>query len=271
MKKYGITELARLFGISSEAIRKYEKKGVLNIGRNDQNQYRQYDIWDISALFHVRKYTQMGFGVTKTADLMNTTDIDLTIEEIRQRQRELTEEIIYRQKVMARLDEYERELSDYQELQRHPYRVEYLPEIAFCKLYDEFSLADDQTILKQAREWMHQLPFAFLGIISKRKDILAKKERFTTGICVLEKDLQSMQGMPIASQIILEPRLCVTTYLSGRYCEPVSTENFTNALVDLQKQGYSLTGDVFSKLCIPQKNGTEYCFHHKVWFPVDQP
>lgn len=55
MEEYGIAKIAELFGITAEALRKYELMGLLESKRKS-GYYRKYDVWDISALLQIRFY-----------------------------------------------------------------------------------------------------------------------------------------------------------------------------------------------------------------------
>lgn len=169
MKRYGITELARLFGITPEAIRKYEAKGVLESRRNEQNSFREYDSWDISTLLHARKYTQAGFSVSQAAGLLNSSGVDGLLRQFERRSQELAEEIVYRQKLMKSLGHWERELREYQD-QSVFYRFETRPETVFCQLYDDSDLTANQGHLEDCKRWMKHLPFASLGLIMKSEN-----------------------------------------------------------------------------------------------------
>ena len=46
-KTFRIGELSKLFGVSTDAIRYYEKVGILNPKRNAENNYRYYTLDDV--------------------------------------------------------------------------------------------------------------------------------------------------------------------------------------------------------------------------------
>lgn len=53
---YKIGEVSKMFNISKEMLRYYEKKGVLHPKRIDENNYRVYDEMDIFLLFEIVQY-----------------------------------------------------------------------------------------------------------------------------------------------------------------------------------------------------------------------
>ena len=56
---YKIGEVSKMFNISKEMLRYYEKKGVLHPKRIDENNYRVYDEMDIFLLFEIVQYQAM--------------------------------------------------------------------------------------------------------------------------------------------------------------------------------------------------------------------
>lgn len=72
MEKYSINQMSKLFNISTQAIRFYERKGLLHPTRNPNNNYREYDAKDIHKLYYVLKYNRLGM---KIADFSNHKDI----------------------------------------------------------------------------------------------------------------------------------------------------------------------------------------------------
>ena len=58
----GIFELADLFGVTTEALRKYEAKGLLQPYR-DENGYRKYSSWDLTKIIRLRQLRQTGFSL----------------------------------------------------------------------------------------------------------------------------------------------------------------------------------------------------------------
>ena len=46
-KKYYTRDLLNFLGVSRDALRFYEEKGLLNPQKNSENNYRNYDVFDI--------------------------------------------------------------------------------------------------------------------------------------------------------------------------------------------------------------------------------
>ena len=46
--RYKIGDVSRILGISTDLLRYYEKKGVVQPQKDKSNDYRYYDTWDIN-------------------------------------------------------------------------------------------------------------------------------------------------------------------------------------------------------------------------------
>lgn len=78
MKTYSIKEAAGILGISENALRFYEKKGLLQPKRLE-NGYRQYDVLELSKAHMIVLYRKFNFPIDAIASMMNKDDNTLDI------------------------------------------------------------------------------------------------------------------------------------------------------------------------------------------------
>lgn len=78
MKVYTIKEAARILGISENALRFYEKKGLLQPKRLE-NGYRQYDVLELSKAQMIALYRKFNFPIDAIALMINKEDNTLDI------------------------------------------------------------------------------------------------------------------------------------------------------------------------------------------------
>lgn len=55
-QKYSIGTMAKLMGISAEAIRYYESRNIISPVRDPETGYRYYNTWDFHMLLRARHY-----------------------------------------------------------------------------------------------------------------------------------------------------------------------------------------------------------------------
>lgn len=93
---YKIGEVSKMFNISKEMLRYYEKKGVLHPKRSDENNYRVYDEMDIFLLFEIVQYQAMGFHVADIAEMLSQRYMENYASYLDQYEKKLRKEIAYK-------------------------------------------------------------------------------------------------------------------------------------------------------------------------------
>ena len=73
--KYKIGEVARLLGVSIEAIRFFEKRGLINPTRDEISGYRMYSAAELNVLMRIRGYAKCGFTLAETASLIEALSL----------------------------------------------------------------------------------------------------------------------------------------------------------------------------------------------------
>lgn len=269
MKKYGITTIAKLFGITTEAIRKYEAKGVIGSRRNCKNRYREYETWDIPTLFRARMYKKFGFSLSQASDMNNSMSIDEIISSMHKREEELAQEIIERQKLMLMLREWKNDLSEMDEYSNSKCVIEYSPEIYFCDFLQPDSMTEDADILALAGKWIEHLPFVSLGIRSDVDSVLYGNPVFTAGVCVTKENKAKLNLSDLPYTHKSESRLCIGTILMGTHNNPLNTYSFTHVREYIRKHNMQVSGEVTGKTILTNKHDGDYCYYQKIWIPID--
>lgn len=73
-KRYSIHEVAELLGISTDAIRLYEKSGLVIPLRNEKNGYRYYVGEQIQRIMGISLYRKLNVGIAEIKDLLEVSD-----------------------------------------------------------------------------------------------------------------------------------------------------------------------------------------------------
>lgn len=91
---FRIGELSKLFDISVDSIRYYEKVGILNPLRNEDNNYRMYTTEDIRKLTMIRELIHLNFSTEQIKFFDENRNIDNTKKLLEQELNMLNEEIV---------------------------------------------------------------------------------------------------------------------------------------------------------------------------------
>ena len=79
-----INVIAKLLNMSPDAIRFYEKKGIINPPRDPESRYREYSASEIRRLYDCANWTALGFTIREVETLMHTlteTEMSRLLEE----------------------------------------------------------------------------------------------------------------------------------------------------------------------------------------------
>ena len=74
-KKFSIHEVAELLGISTDAIRLYEKSGLVTPLRNEKNGYRYYEEEQIQRIMGISLYRKLNVGIAEIKRLLELSDL----------------------------------------------------------------------------------------------------------------------------------------------------------------------------------------------------
>ena len=85
--KYSIGEIANLLGISIVAVRNYEKCGLIEPQRNEQNNYREYNAIDLNLIRRARTYMSYGFSLGESTYMLRATICPVLPEHSEKRKR----------------------------------------------------------------------------------------------------------------------------------------------------------------------------------------
>ena len=76
MSRYKIGEISKLLNLSSEALRHYERQGIISPKRDGDAGYRYYDTWDMMFLMNIIYYRSFGFPLSEVDSIINEMDLD---------------------------------------------------------------------------------------------------------------------------------------------------------------------------------------------------
>ena len=75
-KKFSIHEVAELLGISTDAIRLYEKSGLVTPLINEKNGYRYYEEEQIQRIMGISLYRKLNVGIAEIKRLLEVSDFE---------------------------------------------------------------------------------------------------------------------------------------------------------------------------------------------------
>lgn len=157
-EKINISDLARIIHVSSEALRKYDKQGIIQAVRED-NSYRAYSSWELTKVIRTRQLRLEGNTLTEIYDLYQNDQVRDSVSHIRNKYEELKKEIEEKQRLLKWLD-YRLHLIDTYNEQKEETWIQHESKI-YCCVYMVGNTMTPKSgkELDQLLKWMEALPY----------------------------------------------------------------------------------------------------------------
>ena len=148
--KYRIGEMAEFFGLTKEAIRYYERKGIVASMRDERTGYRYYERDEITTLKQIRTYESLGFSLDEAQAMAAET----TFGEMEERIDRKLSELEKKEAAIARMrQELERQQRDLCGFKTGRTELRMMPETYFwLRVPDEASAQTEAEREQIARE-----------------------------------------------------------------------------------------------------------------------
>ena len=73
--KYKIGEVSKILNIPVETIRFYETKNLIHPEKDENSNYRYYDIWDMNRLLDYKKYRELEFSLNESLESIQSASL----------------------------------------------------------------------------------------------------------------------------------------------------------------------------------------------------
>lgn len=157
-RNINISDLAGLFGITAETLRKYDSQKIIEAFRQE-NGYRCYSSWDLTKVICVRQLRMEGYSLNEIAARMRRKDGVDTIDQIDAMQKQLQAEIEEKQRLIRWLQR-RRQLLMESKAQKSDVHIESWPSI-YCCVYmaGNTMVKKNGADLAHLKAWMQALPY----------------------------------------------------------------------------------------------------------------
>ncbi len=261
-QEIGIFELSNLFGITTEALRKYEAKNILQPYRG-KNKYRKYSTWELTKIIRVRQLRQEGFSLNDISDELERGEPVRQIQKLEDMQKQLRGEITYRENLIRWLSTRQDEIARTESLGDECV-VEHQSRRYCCVYMVSDTLVDKKGLeLERLQEWMRAMPFVRVCHIGSPK---------TTISCLaLEEEEVEQYGLRhLVPDFMIPEQRCVVCNMTAEHTqeEDTSVERIQQAREKALGLGLELTEEgVFQMVWYSQRDGI-FQSHNKAMFPI---
>ncbi len=270
--KYKIGEVAKLLGVSIEAIRFFEKRGLINPTRDEISGYRMYSAAELNVLMRIRGYAKCGFTLAETASLIEACDLDGMASRLGERAEKLESEILYQQALLKCLRMRQEHLHRVTDMVGRSV-IERSP--TFYGIIYRFGqlIPEDEDLREQVREWVERKPFAETLLIFPKGYLEGRKESYLHGLCMEECFARFFDVVGKPGVVEFPSRRAVYSIDIIPYEHTLekrqSIQFFSAARRYINEQGLRIVGDSYGRTIHSTKASGEYVHYSEQWIPVE--
>ena len=268
-QKYSIGTMAKLMGISSEAIRYYESRNIISPVRDPETGYRYYNTGDFHMLLRARHYQNYGFSLEEIAELFRSHELAEIRGKMVDQEEMIQQEIIRQMNLLKRIRQSQQVLHDAKE-NVGKFRIEERPGIYRMNTQKNYTLFKKKEQLDLISEWTEKEPFVFSCAVFYQKNIEKGETEFDFGMGLREEYAQFLNVKESELVQYYPPCLCVHTCIPSRSGKYLSLESLKEGFRYLEQNGLSLAGDIVTQVACMTKPEEEYFNWHIVWFPIKE-
>ena len=240
-EKFLIGELAKIFNISTDTLRHYDKLNLLKPEQDPINNYRYYDISSIFKLSRILFLKNLGISLNEINDYINNKDAEHLISLLRKKDHDLDEMIEHLLNLKHRINR-NIELFEHAKTQ--------LGKITVVEIEARQGLllsALESKDPREAKELMKENPnYAEMksrlteGLIftsvSQADMVNGRFNRFRYFV-----EIESAEHIPSGQLTVLPKSKCVSMTVIGPYADQV--KHYTTLIDWIHENGYEISGD----------------------------
>ena len=264
MKRYNISDVAKILNVSSGLLRHYEKLGLIRPDR-DENGYRCFNIANVNMLFGVRRFRNMGFTLDDVKILINSGDYHQVKKCMADRIEAIENEIEHKKMLVDKIKRLHEEVSQSQtECGRFRYVMS--PEVfrLNSRINDCFILQN----MAEALEWIDQMPLVSISPQFPLESVLNDKKDVNFGFAVPKEEMRKI-GLPKTEKSIFYPSVpCITTVIYSMGDDCIHSGKLHKTLDYINNEGYEPSGDPWGITLGKYNENGKHKRMHRIYFPV---
>lgn len=265
--RYKIGEVSKILNIPVETIRYYEKIGIINPYKDEENNYRYYESEDINLLLDYKKYKSLGFSTNKISKIMTQDSLDEFIDEISENKKIIEKRLKFYKLFLEKTDNY---LDTLEKINENLFSlsVREFSDYYFLPLRDKSEYFTKKNIIGESPWWIENYPFIERTIRIDLKNIKnyfeGKDINFEWGFSVRKRWADVLEIPEKEKSIFLPYAKSIYTVIeiaTGKY---FSLDYLDNAFKYIDENNLKITGDIVGHLLM--KNNTNRFI--EIWIPV---
>lgn len=264
---YKIGEAARLLGLSTEALRYYERKGLIVPHKDSVSNYRYFDASQINHLLNMQKYQKLGFTLYELMDLFEKNrENDAFLGLMEQKEKELLQESV---SMSLRLHSIHLSLECIALAERAQHAIQFVKRPALYRIsymQDDVILADNDSLNKELKLWSKSSELQFLSARICAGDFSGGQERFDYGFCMY-RDIGDFIGIQRNEVVTLYEECPALAYCFEADAQHTILQEKEKLVQFMKVHDLKLNGDILSQILYSACDEHHYKMRHMIWVP----
>ena len=265
--RYKIGDVAKILGISPDLLRYYEKKGVVKPVKDQANDYRYYEPWDINFLIDCLWYKNFGFGIEQVARIVSKSSYEDIISMMEDKDSEIEATIRRQELLLRRARQYLKEVQRAKpllgkcDLVSSPEIVRYLNRYNF--IYD-----NSKELQELSHQWLQYMPLTHRCFEIGQEDLENKTDNYAWGFS-LGMDYVKELNVPLNPPVVhlpSEPSIHSVFTSSGK--NAFSPRHLKFMMDYAREQGLTVAGNARGNLICSVLEDNKLTGYFEVWLPI---
>ena len=268
--RYKIGDVSRILGISADLLRYYEKKGVVRPQKDQNNDYRYYDTWDINFLIDCLWFKHFGFGIPQVAYMVTDCYHGDLISLLDEKSDQMASEIRKQEQLLARLREY-REAVERVKAGLGVCDIQDSPEL-ICYL-NRFNYSYNYTpeMQRLSRQWQEYMPFTQRYFEIPQEGLMGDGADFAWGFSLRTPYAEELDVQVKPPVKRLPSRRCIHSAFRSAGKNAFTPRHLSFLLDFAKEQELKIAGNAMGTLvCSVREEGSDdLTGYFEVWLPVE--
>lgn len=264
--KYTVKDVCKIYKINRETLRYYEKEGLIKPIKDEYNNYRYYDEWEINFIGECRKYRSMGFSIQEIKEVLSSDNLEQFIQKVESKQKDIDDQLHFYQMWSKRNSEY---VTDLKNIIPRLGKIEIVDSepryiMPYRKQYNQ--LMDKKTI-NAMTDLMENHTFVDSMLFIPYDDYMNKTENFYWGFSIRDQWVDAL-NFPAEQYIHENKQKCICTTIDAGDKGGVNYNLFKDVMTYMEYHRFKLCGDIFGILLTRVHENGKYCRYLEMYFPI---
>lgn len=275
LKDYHIGEIAKFYGLSVDAVRLYDKKGILTPAKDGETRYRIYSKEDLVTMDYVMRMRRLDISLDRIRQMMYDTDLESIQRIVLEKENEVSAQIQMLQKKEKLLRDYRRKVEacianmGKVEIVQSPVFICKDVEESMAQVMEEFEILEQDAIplltifLGEGEESCIDL--RFLESMADRKTRQKVNQYKVT--LIDETGMSEGEDFPAEKFQVIPSRKCLhsfgTIYTNQNYTQLFFAADF------IREHGLKLQGAPMARILANECDKGRNVEYLELWIPVE--